>query len=165
MKTFRVLAGGLLSAAVIGAASLGAAVPASAEARVQVGVLRCKIVGGVGFVVGSSRDIACHFAPAGRGHSERYAGTIDRFGIDIGATRKTTIVWGVFAPTNQMRPGALEGTYVGASAEATVGVGVGANALVGGFDRSITLNPISVQTQTGANIAAGVAGLKLRALR
>ena len=155
--------GYLAAAAVL--ATLVAAAPAEAAGRVQVGVLRCHVVGGVGFVVGSSRDISCRFEPASRGRAERYYGTIDRFGLDIGATRKTTIVWGVLSPTDQMRPGALEGTYVGASAEATAGVGLGANALVGGFDRSIALNPVSVQAQTGINIAAGVAGLKLRAGR
>jgi hypothetical protein len=43
--------------------------------------------------------------------------------------------------------------------------GVGANALVGGSNRSVALQPLSVSGQVGLNIAAGVAGLDLRYVR
>lgn len=146
---------------VAGLAVLGAIEPAAAAVRVKIGVLTCEIVGGVGFVVGSTRDLACTYKPVSNAPVERYAGTISRFGIDIGAVRSTHLVWAVLAPTGRVAPGALAGGYVGASAEATVGVGLGANALIGGFGKSIALNPLSVQTQTGVNLAAGVAGLEL----
>ena len=74
------------------------------------------------------------------------------------------MVWAVYAPTS--RPaGALAGTYGGASAEATVGAGLGANVLVGGSNRTIQLQPLSVQGQTGLNIAPGVSGIDLRWVR
>ena len=61
--------------------------------------------------------------------------------------------------------GALAGNYGGASAEATVGAGIGANVLVGGSDRTVALQPVSVQGQAGLNVAAGVAGLDLQPAR
>jgi hypothetical protein len=69
----------------------------------------------------------------------------------------------VLAHTSSLPPRSLVGSYGGLSAEATVGVGVGANALIGGSDKSIVLQPLSVQAQQGLNIAAGVASLQLRA--
>ncbi len=58
--------------------------------------------------------------------------------------------------------GALAGTYAGATAEATIAVGLGANVLVGGSNRTVALQPLSVTGQTGLNLAAGVASLTLR---
>ena len=74
------------------------------------------------------------------------------------------MVWAVYAPTNRQR-GALSGTYAGAAAEASVIAGLGANALIGGSNRTIALQPFSVQGQVGLNIAAGVAGLDLNYVR
>ena len=67
------------------------------------------------------------------------------------------------APTaNAYALGALAGDYVGASAEATAAVGVGANVLVGGSEQTMTLQPLSVQGQTGLNLALGVSKFQLR---
>ena len=74
------------------------------------------------------------------------------------------MVWAVYAPTSK-KIAALAGTYTGASAEATVGAGLGANVLLGGSDRTVSLQPISVQGQAGLNLAAGVASLELRPAR
>jgi hypothetical protein len=68
--------------------------------------------------------------------------------------------WVVFAP-GKLGPGALAGTYAGATAEATFAVGLGANVLVGGSQSSVALQPVSVQGQTGLNIAAGLAKFTL----
>jgi hypothetical protein len=95
------------------------------------------------------------------GVSERYEGTIRRFGVDIGFTRQSTIVWAVFAP-GSIAPGALAGEYAGATAQGTVGVGVGANVLLGGSSSQITLQPLSVEGSVGLNAAAGVAAVSLR---
>ncbi len=59
------------------------------------------------------------------------------------------------------RPGALDGDYVGVSASATVGVGLGANALIGGLDKSVALQPLSVSGEKGLNVAAGVGAISL----
>lgn len=135
----------------------------SAEAGshgVKVGVLRCHIDGGVGFIIGSSKDVQCVFKRSGGGH-EDYEGSIGKLGVDIGVTRQAELAWIVFAPGKISR-GALKGSYTGANAEATVGIGLGANVLIGGFKKGINLQPISVQAQEGLNVAAGVASLHLR---
>jgi hypothetical protein len=133
---------------------------AQAQGRVEVGVLNCNVAGGTGFVFGSTKRLWCVFNR--RGRDERYLGTISKFGIDIGTTTGSALVWAVLAPTVDIPPGALDGDYGGVSGEATVGVGLGANALIGGSDRSFVLQPLSVQAQQGLNIAAGVAALQLR---
>jgi hypothetical protein len=61
--------------------------------------------------------------------------------------------------------GALAGNYVGVSAGASVVVGLGANALVGGTSRNFGLQPISAETTKGLNVAAGVSHLVLRPAR
>ncbi|CAN1721722.1 DUF992 domain-containing protein [Hyphomicrobium sp. 1Nfss2.1] len=146
------------------AASIAAAfaiVLPSQAAHVEIGVLTCQVSGGIGFVFGSSKDLECTFK--GPRSIEHYFGSIDKFGIDLGFTDRVKIVWTVFAPTRDLAPGALAGKYGGVSAEATVGLGVGANALLGGSHNSIALQPLSVSGQEGLNIAVGVAALRLRA--
>lgn len=127
---------------------------------VNVGSLNCSVAGGVGFVFGSSRTLNCLFTRTD-GVGERYEGTIRRYGVDIGFTRESTIVWGVFAP-GSIASGALAGEYAGPTAQGTVGVGVGANVLLGGSSNQITLQPVSVEGSVGLNAAAGVAAVSLR---
>lgn len=142
------------------ATALLAASPASARNGVKIGSLNCTVAGSVGLILGSSRSMRCRYTPAGGGRVERYTGRITRVGLDIGFTRKSYITWVVFAP-GRVKSGALAGSYGGASAEATIGVGLGANVLVGGFRKSIALQPLSIQGQRGLNVAAGIAGLRL----
>jgi hypothetical protein len=137
---------------------------ASARERVRVGTLRCDVSGGIGMIVTSKKDVRCIFTPEGRGRREAYVGSIEKFGLDIGATTGGEMIWAVYAPTRGGRH-ALAGHYAGASAEATVGAGAGANALIGGSRRTITLQPLSVQAQAGLNLAVGVAGLTLHPAR
>ena len=135
---------------------------ANAQDRVKAGTLACDVSGGIGFVIGSKKSMTCTFEPAAAGWpAESYSGTISKFGLDIGATSSGTMVWVVFAGSAP-GPHALAGTYSGATAEATVAVGLGANALVGGSNRTIALQPLSVTGQTGLNLAVGVASLVLR---
>ena len=151
-------------AVAIGALSLAAGAlasgsPAQAQA-VKAGVLTCNVSSGFGFIFGSSRSINCTFAPAG-GAPQHYVGSIDKFGVDIGYTKGGVLVWTVLAPTTSPAPGSLNGSYGGATASATVGAGVGANVLVGGSGNSISLQPLSIEGNTGLNVAAGVAALTL----
>ncbi len=143
---------------------LACAGSAFAVSNVRVGVLRCNVAGGLGLIVTSAKEMSCVFR-SNRGYSERYYGTIRKFGLDIGGTRRGVLVWGVFAPGQDRMRAALAGSYVGVGASATVGVGGGANALVGGSGRSFTLQPFSAQAQTGVDLAAGVAALDLRPFR
>lgn len=138
--------------------------PTIGQDGVELGILECVIEGGSGFIFGSSKDLSCVFTPADAAlASDAYFGVVNKFGLDIGSTNETVMQWAVVAPAIDVyRAGALAGDYVGASAEASAGVGGGANFLVGGFERSFSLQPISVQTQTGLNLAVGVAEFQLR---
>jgi hypothetical protein len=134
--------------------------PSGAQAQaVQVGGLTCNTAARVGLVVGSRQRMTCIFHSNSKAH--RYFGTITRVGLDLGVTGGGRLFWAVFAPTSQLGPRALRGTYVGASGNASVGAGLGANVLVGGSRRSISLQPLSVEGLFGVNLAAGVAGLRL----
>ena len=147
------------------AAALAAPLPASAQAnRTKAGTLTCDISAGIGMIIASKKRVTCIFTPSQPRAREVYTGSITKFGLDIGATAGGEMVWAVFAPSDR-KFGALSGEYGGATAEATVGAGVGANVLVGGSDRTVTLQPLSVQGQTGLNLAVGVAGLELRPAR
>jgi hypothetical protein len=121
---------------------------------VKIGYLDCSVGGGVGYVLGSAKEVECTFqSTVGRKATEQYTGAIRKMGIDLGFTAKSRIVWAVFAPTAGYHRGSLSGLYQGASAEATLGVGVGTNILVGGTSGSIHLQTISVQGQVGLNAA------------
>ena len=132
--------------------------------ELKVGVLRCDVAGGLGLIITSTKPMACIFHSA-RGSSERYSGVIRKFGIDIGETSRGVLAWDVFAPTAGRSRGGLAGDYAGVDASAAVGAGVGANALVGGFGRSITLQPFSIEVQSGLALSAGVASMTLRSGR
>lgn len=149
-----------VAAAALIALGLAASPGLAASKGVKIGVLTCEVDGGVGMVIGSSKGMDCVFEGT-VGSRERYTGSIDKLGLDIGITRKAVMGWAVFAP-GKLKAGALAGRYAGASAEATVAVGLGANVLVGGSDKSIALQPLSVQAQTGLNLAAGIASLRLK---
>lgn len=136
---------------------------ATNKSGVNVGSLNCTVAGGVGFIFGSSKALDCLLARTD-GIAERYQGTVKKFGVDIGFTKEAHIVWLVFAPGN-IGPGSLAGEYGGVAASATVGVGIGANVLVGGSNKQITLQPVSVEGSTGLNIAAGLASIELVAVK
>jgi hypothetical protein len=147
-------AGAAMSALVAVSASAG-------EDRTQVGDLTCDISGGIGLIIGSQRTLHCTFMPSVPGPIEYYTGTLTKLGIDVGASAGGVMIWLVYAPTN--RPiGALTGTYAGVTADASVGAGVGANVLVGGSNRTVQLQPVSLEGQVGLNVAAGVAGIELK---
>lgn len=147
-------------------AALGVGLPAHAQSKsgggggVNLGTLSCHVSSGWGLIFGSSRSLKCAFS--GRGRVEDYDGNITRFGVDVGYQRSGVIIWNVFAPTGDIQPGALAGRYGGVTAGAAVGVGLGANALVGGSGNHIGLQPLSISGKTGLNVAAGIAGLTLR---
>ena len=153
-----------------GALSLAATVafsgaPANAQASVRAGTLTCNVAAGWGFVFGSSKALRCVFRPAAGGPPMHYAGTIQKYGVDIGYTEGGVLVWAVLAPTATLAPGALAGNYGGATASATVGVGVGANVLIGGSNHTISLQPVSIEGNTGLNVAAGIGAISLRPAR
>ena len=150
-----------LSTFIIAASALACSF-ASAQAMpaVQAGILECRGGQNVGFVVGSVTSLDCVFQSPGR-RPEAYVATVRRIGVDLGVTAQTEFTWAVNAPTTRLGYGELAGTYGGIGANASIGIGGGGNFLVGGPRNAYALQPISVQGQTGLNVAAGIAGLEL----
>jgi len=151
-------------AAALAATTLGAATPAFSQDRTEIGILDCIIEGGADIAVVTSKDLSCTFDPAGDGRPpEAYFGVVNKIGLEIGATSEKVMRWAVLAPTaDAYAPGALADDYVGASAEITAGIGGGANLLVSESNKNLVLQPLSVQAQTGLNLAVGVSEFQLR---
>jgi hypothetical protein len=151
-------AAGLVAAAVV----MSATAALAQSPKLVAGTLTCKSKGTIGMIVGSKEALSCSYNPAGKTPPQPYAGTLTKYGLDLGVSGETVMIWTILGSSNQLPDGALAGTYGGVSAEAAVGLGAGANALVGGSNRSIVLQPLSVEGQTGLNVAVGVAELTLR---
>lgn len=147
----------------LAAAALVAAIaPAMAEAAdIEVGQLTCRQTDRSNLIFFSDASFSCLFHPV-EGPNERYDGSVSKIGVDLGSNKVETIVWFVFAPSSGIAPGALEGAYYGGSADASLGTGAGVRALVGGFDRSITLQPAAVSGHEGMGVAAGVEQFELK---
>jgi hypothetical protein len=143
------------------AAALALCVPALAygEGGVEVGTLSCHQASGWGYILGSSRPVSCIYS--GSWGQSRYVGRMTEAGVDVGYHGDSQMVWAVFAPTNEIGPGALAGHYGGATAGGAVGVGVAASGLLGGSDRTIHLQPFSITGKTGLHATAGIQGMTL----
>lgn len=132
----------------------------TSEGFVKRGTLTCDIDAGIGLIVGSSKSLQCSFQIDGQKTPEIYSGSIDKLGLDIGVTAKSKVVWAVYALPKTKLKGQLAGTYSGLSAELTAGLGLGAKTLVGS-KKEIALAPLSLDGQTGLNVAVGIASVKL----
>jgi hypothetical protein len=155
-----------LSTAILAGTMFGGAALAADNETVdhtEVGSLSCDVGDGSGFIVGSSRELTCIFNPVEVGQAdEKYVGEINRWGLDIGETQNGQMSWLVLAPTeSEYSEGGLNGSYKGVSAEATFGVGLGANVMTGGSENTLALQPVSVNTQNGMNLAVGVGEINL----
>jgi Protein of unknown function (DUF992) len=148
------------------AAALGALIvsPALSQSNVKVGTLTCDVSAGIGMLITQKQTMTCLFDPANGAPPDKYIGRIDQFGLALGTVNQGTMVWGVLAPASGFAHGALAGTYGGVGAQATAGAGLGANLLVGGTGRAFSLQPLSVQGQSGLNFAAGVTTLSLTSI-
>ena len=148
-------------AATLLVASFAAAQAQQPMQRVQVGVLECRGGASVGFVVGSVTNLGCVLRAEGL-PEDRYIATIRKVGLDLGITQESALAWAVFAPVTRLGPGDLAGNYAGVQGSAAIGVGVGGNALIGGSNNTIALQPLSLQGQVGLSVAAGLESLELR---
>jgi Protein of unknown function (DUF992) len=157
--------GKALAASMMAAALAMIVAPVAAQQRpVQAGTLTCSVSASVGLVLGSQKNVNCLFKGQPGEPDEAYTGTMTTIGLDIGVTTGGVIIWTVFAGTNRYM-GMLTGTYAGATAEVSIAAGLGANVLVGGSNRSVALQPLSVQGQMGLDIAAGIGALQLHPVR
>jgi len=147
----------------LAALAIGLSAPAVAQAPqgTAAGVLTCQLAPSIGLIFGSQQRMACRFAPNGAYPPEAYVGVMNTIGLDIGITAGGVMAWGVVAPNAGQMRGKLAGKYVGASGSVGVGVGVGANVLFGGSNRTIALQPLSVEGSVGLNLSLGVSGLTL----
>ena len=150
-------------AAALGVAALLSALPVISTSAVAgpVGQLVCNVSGGAGFVITSSRGLNCEYSPSSGAPPQHYVGTINNFGLTLGDQGPGKLTWGVVSVGGAVGPGALAGTFQGASASASAGQGIGTNALFGGDNGSITFQPLSIQTESGVNVAAGVSSMSL----
>jgi hypothetical protein len=153
----------LLTAAAAAGLAIAIAPAFANQPGVNIGSLVCNMSGSVGMIVTSQQSMNCTFNSAA-GRKEYYTGVIQNFGLDLGATSGGTMAWAVFAP-GQVSQHALSGTYAGAGAQVTAGIGLGANVLLGGSNEQIALQPVSVETSAGLNLAVGVAKLELSPMK
>jgi hypothetical protein len=139
--------------------TMSLAAPASAD--VKLGILDCSIDGGLGYVIASHKGLSCTYKPSKGGSAETYTGMISKLGVDVGVTHQGSLQWAVLAVGPRYDIGQLAGKYFGVNAEASIVTGGGANVLVGGFRNSFSLQPLSVQAQTGLNLAVAVTSIEL----
>jgi hypothetical protein len=151
----------LLAILALGALTVAPAVAQSPQGWVQAGVLSCSLNPSIGFVIFGHQSMECRFQPVS-GPAQGYEGAINTVGLDLGVSNGGRLAWAVFGPAAGIPNGALAGEYVGASGDVGVGVGVGANVLVGGSNRSVALQPVSLEGSVALNVVAGLSQLKLR---
>lgn len=137
--------------------------PASAQSKGEFGTLKCDVEGGINFVIGTTKNLHCIFHKT-HGRTSAYVGKINKFGLSLGATAGGVIVWTVLGSTSALPKNELAGTYLGVSGDIAVGLGVGANALIGGSEKTVILQPFSVEGEVGFDLTLAVAGLSLRPL-
>ena len=133
----------------------------SRSAWTQVGMLSCRLNPSIGFIIAGHQTMECRFTQD-RFPPQAYEGALNTVGLDIGITAGGVLGWAVLAPTAGAPAGALAGEYVGASGDIGVGLGVGANVLVGGSGRTFALQPVSLEGSVALNVTLGISALKLR---
>ncbi len=138
--------------------------PASEVGGRNLGTLACSVEGGWGLLLGSSKKATCVFDKTD-GSTEAYTGNLNKIGIDIGKTKDAQMSWVVFVADNvEIGPNALAGSYTGVSGEVNLGIGLGANSLIGGNDKKIGLQPaLKTGNEGSVNLAVGLASLSLDA--
>jgi hypothetical protein len=138
---------------------------AQSPAWTQAGMLSCRVDPSIGFIIAGHQSMQCRFTPSAPNlPPQAYEGALNMIGLNIGITAGGVFGWAVLAPTSGLPAGALAGEYVGASGDIAVGLGVGANVLVGGSGRSVALQPVSLEGSVAVDVALGVSSLKLRSV-
>lgn len=139
------------------------ALPALADDKPKIGTLICDVSKGIGMIIMEKQKLSCVFTNDKTKATETYTGSIDEFGVALGEVKEGRLVWGVLAADSGPPAGFLAGKYAGLGEDASFGVGAGANVLAGGSQNAVSLQPISVEGETGINIAGGITTLTLTA--
>jgi len=161
MKNKKALIGMALTASLFMAAPVFAG---ESTAGTKIGVLTCDIVPGSGLnlIIHSTTDVTCKYDSTDKSGTEYYIGeTGIGLGINLQFDTARKLVFTVLAADGKRGSYKLAGKYIGAGASASVGVGVGAQVLIGGSDKSISLQPV-IEGSTGAGAAAGITYLYLQ---
>jgi hypothetical protein len=143
-----------------GAIFLAATSMSSAQVSAEVGVLSCDVSAGIGLIIEQKQKVSCTLSN-GSGQPQQYQGSIDQYGLELGEVSGGHMTWTVLAATSTVDAGALAGTYAGAEADASLGLGAGIQVLVGGTGKAFTLQPLAVDTEKGTALSAGVETLTL----
>lgn len=130
---------------------------------VQAGMLSCRVDPSIGFIIFGHQPMDCRYTPSNLTIPPiGYDGAVNTVGIDVGVSAGSVLGWAVFAPTTGIPYGALAGEYVGVSGDLGIGLGAGANVLVGGSNRTIALQPLSLEGSIAVNVVVGLSSLNLR---
>ena len=135
---------------------------AKADDQIKAGLLHCDVSAGFGLIFTEKQSMKCTYKPLGGGHKDHYTGTIQEVGIALGGTEKGVLIWSVISAQKGVPKGALAGKYTGLGANASVGVGLGQNVLLGGNNKAFMLQPSSYEGQVGLNLAVGVTTITLQ---
>ena len=153
-----------LAAAAVFAVAAVAGTAANAQGLgPKIGILICYMVPGnsINLLFYSSQSVMCELWD-GRGLAERYRGSTGiGFGLDLEARTNERITFTVFATNFRRGAYQLAGRYRGVKASATLGLGGGIQLLVGGGNKSISLQPALSETR-GFGVSAGVGYLYLK---
>jgi len=139
---------------------------AETSAGSELGTLTCKTVpnSGLSLIIHSTEDVTCTFKGSAGGAEEHYKGeTGVGLGFDVFVNRETTMVYSVMVVNTKAGNHQLAGKYFGGGGSATVGAGVGAQALIGGGEKNVSLQPLALSGSTGGGVSGGVTYLYLEA--
>jgi len=147
--------------------SLLLAMPAFAgksTAGAKIGVMTCQTIPHSGFtlLIHSTVDIRCRFESTDGSGMENYIGeTGVALGFDLSNNIRKKLVYTVFAADFTKGNYKLAGKYAGVGASASVGIGTGAQILVGGNNDSVSLQPV-IEGSTGVGASAGITYLYIQ---
>jgi len=134
-----------------------------ASSSVETGGLTCyKVEGGYNFIITSKAHARCVFKNKDALEAWYKGETGVGLGINLKWNAEQTLYFGVLSSTRAFVPEGdfLSGNYAGAGADVAVGVGLGAQVLIGGSDKTTGLQP-AVATSKGVGVAAGLTYLNL----
>ncbi len=136
-----------------------------ARADTQLGGMVCKRIPGTGInlIIHSSYEVRCTFNGSVDAEQWYRGKTGVALGLDLKWNKEERIYFAILSNTVKFVPEGdfLSGKYGGAKASITLGIGAGAQILLGGNDDTIALQP-AVETGTGFGVAAGLSYLELK---
>jgi len=153
----------ILGVALIALIAIPMAAFAGTTQGTRVGLLTCKTVPGsaLSLIVHSTEGVKCSFK-ANAGGTEYYKGeTGVGLGFDVSFDRETTMTYAVMSANVKAGDYQLAGKYFGGGGSATVGVGLGVQALIGGGNKNVSLQPVAISGSTGAGVSGGITYLYL----